>query len=120
VTGMTRDVRTLVLTRTLTPGSAHPAVVRTSIAAATRATDEEVLARPRPDGVPRLDGWVLVHEGAPVVGAWSYLHETAVASTPSGPCPRCDAGGSPQHWSSTSSPTHIVAVTGPPHCSRPR
>jgi hypothetical protein len=43
-----------------------------------------------------------------------------VASTPSGPCPRCDAGGSPQHWSSTSSPTHIVAVTGPPHCSRPR
>ena len=77
VAGMAADISTLVMTRTLSPGmSSHPTVVRTSIEAATRATDEPVLALTPPDGVPDLDGWVLVRDGAAVAGAWSYLHGT--------------------------------------------
>ena len=76
VEGMAADTSTLVMTRTLSPGmSSHSSVVRTSIEAATTATDEPVLTLPPPDGVPGLDGWVLVHEGAAVAGAWSYVHE---------------------------------------------
>lgn len=76
VAGMTQDTKTLVMTRTVTPGSSHPSVVRTSIAAASLATDEPVLAIPEPESIPGLDGWVFVHEGAAVAGAWSYLHGT--------------------------------------------
>jgi ribosomal protein S18 acetylase RimI-like enzyme len=75
VLGMTPDTKTLVMTRTLAPGwASHAAVVRTSIEAATLATDEPVRALPAPDGVPGLDGWVFLHDGAAVAGAWSYVH----------------------------------------------
>jgi GNAT superfamily N-acetyltransferase len=74
--GMVADTRTLVMVREVTPGPGHPSVVRTSIEAAARATDEPVHTLPEPDGVPGLDGWVLVHGGAAVAGAWSYLHGT--------------------------------------------
>jgi GNAT superfamily N-acetyltransferase len=73
---MAEDTRTLVMTRTVPPGSVHPSVVRTSIEASGLATDEPVVALPEPDGVPGLDGWVFVHEGAAVAGAWSYLYGT--------------------------------------------
>ena len=77
VDGMTRDTTTLVMTRELSPGSSlHPAVVRTSIHTASLATDEPVSVIAAPDCVPNLDGWVYVHEGAAVAGAWSYLNGT--------------------------------------------
>ena len=31
---------------------------------------------PNSDGVPGLDGWVCLYDGAAVAGAWSYLHGT--------------------------------------------
>jgi GNAT superfamily N-acetyltransferase len=74
--GMVEDTRTLVMVREVTPEAAHPSVVRTSIDAAGRATDEPVHVLPEPDGVPGLDGWVLVREGAAVAGTWSYLNGT--------------------------------------------
>ncbi|HEX3296658.1 MAG TPA: GNAT family N-acetyltransferase [Nocardioides sp.] len=77
VAGMIEDTKTLVMTRTLTPGALpSPAAVRTSIEAASLATDEPVRALSEPDDIPGLDGWVFVHEGAAVAGAWSYLHGT--------------------------------------------
>lgn len=85
--GMVEDARTLVMVRDVTPGAAHPSVVRTSIEAAGLATDEPVHVLPEPDCVPGLDGWVLVHEGVAVAGAWSYLNGSdcglyAVGTTP--------------------------------------
>jgi GNAT superfamily N-acetyltransferase len=89
VPGMTADTRTLVMTRTVTPGAfSHPAVVRTSIEVASLATDEPVLTLAEPDGVPGLDGWVFVHEGAAVAGAWSYLHGTDCGLYAIGTVPR--------------------------------
>jgi GNAT superfamily N-acetyltransferase len=79
VHGMTRDTTTLVMTVTLGPGlPSHPAVVRTSIEAATLATDEPVPVAElsAPVDVPGLQGWVLVLDGAAVAGAWSYLQGT--------------------------------------------
>jgi GNAT superfamily N-acetyltransferase len=76
VDGLTRDTTTLVMTRALEPSlPLHPAVVRTSIESSGRATDEPVSASAlsKPDGVPGLEGWALVHDGAAVAGAWSYL-----------------------------------------------
>jgi GNAT superfamily N-acetyltransferase len=63
-------------------------VVRTSIEVASLATDEPVLALEEPDGVPGLDGWVFVHEGAAVAGAWSYLHGTDCGLYAIGTVPR--------------------------------
>ncbi len=77
VTGMVADTRTLVMTLALGEGwASHGAVRKTSIAAATLATDEPVVDLPGIDGVAGLDAWVLVHEDAAVAGAWSYLHGT--------------------------------------------
>jgi GNAT superfamily N-acetyltransferase len=79
VTGMVADTRTLVMTLALGGGwASHPGVSQTSIAAATLATDERVVDLPDVDGVAGLDAWVLVHEGAAVAGAWSYLHGTDI------------------------------------------
>ena len=52
-------------------------VVRTSIATATRATDEPVSLRDigEPEAVPNLDGWVLIHDQVAVAGAWSFVHD---------------------------------------------
>jgi GNAT superfamily N-acetyltransferase len=77
VDGMVRDTTTVVMTLTLAhdlPPDAH--VVRTSIEAAARATDEPIRSDQldASDHVPNLDGWVLVHDGRAVTGAWSYLH----------------------------------------------
>lgn len=79
VAGLTRDTTTLVMTRAVAgPHSSHSQVVRTSIEAATKATDDPVPVSElgRPDGVPGLDGWVLVQDGVAVVGAWTYLNGT--------------------------------------------
>jgi GNAT superfamily N-acetyltransferase len=77
VAGMVEDTATLVMTRSVTPDApSSAAVARTSIEAASLATDEPVRTLPEPDGVAGLDGWVFVHEGEAVAGAWSYLHGT--------------------------------------------
>lgn len=82
VPGFARDTSTLVMCARLGsgraavhPGDPHHGVRRTSIASATLATDDPVPAAELepPDGVPGLDGWVLVERGRAVVGAWSYL-----------------------------------------------
>ena len=78
--GFKRDTTTLVM-RTALPEELppHDRVVRTSIAAATRAAgDGPVPAAhlPKPDWLPGLDGWVMVHDELAVAGAWSFLHGT--------------------------------------------
>ena len=78
VSGLTRDTTTLVMWATLPRGlRQHGSIVRTSIATATRATNEPVFARDieEPDAVPNLDGWVLIHDQVAVAGAWSFLHD---------------------------------------------
>lgn len=77
VDGLTRDITTLVMCATLTPGLRRDdRVVRTSIASATRAGEHpiEVGRLEAPDRAPGLSAWVLVHDGAAVTGAWGYLH----------------------------------------------
>jgi ribosomal protein S18 acetylase RimI-like enzyme len=49
-------------------------VVRTSIAAATRAAGDET-ELDNPDDVPDLSGWVMLQDGMAVAGAWSILHD---------------------------------------------
>ena len=78
VAGLKRDTTTLVMRASLSgERRAHDAVLRTSIAAATCAAGDEpipVADLPDPDRVPGLSGWVLVHDGMAVAGAWSFLH----------------------------------------------
>ena len=72
-----RDTTTLVMQVALPPGLRdHHGVVRTSIATASRATDEPIPAADlgHPDHVPGLSAWVMVHDGLAVAGAWSFLH----------------------------------------------
>jgi GNAT superfamily N-acetyltransferase len=74
-----RDTTTLVMQAALTPRLRyHNGVVRTSIATATRATDEPVPAADLgpPDRVPALSAWVMVHDDLAVAGAWSFLHRS--------------------------------------------
>ena len=54
----------------------HDGVVPTSIASATRASDEPVPfdALGEPDGVPGLGAWVFVRDGLAVAGTWSMQH----------------------------------------------
>jgi len=77
---MSRDTTTLVMTLALAPGltAHHPAVIRTSIEAATLTMDQPVPAAdlPGPVNVPGLQGWVIAQRGVAVAGAWSYLHGT--------------------------------------------
>jgi GNAT superfamily N-acetyltransferase len=78
VGGMTRDTTTLIMRATLRRGlRQHDSVVRTSIATATRATDEPVPASDieEPEGIPNLSGWVLLHDAVAVAGAWSFLQD---------------------------------------------
>ena len=78
VSGMRRDTTTLVMRATLPRGlRQHDSVVRTSIATATRATDEAVPAVDieEPEGIPNLSGWVLLHDAVAVAGAWSFLQD---------------------------------------------
>ena len=78
VGGLKRDTTTLVMRATLPRRlRQHGSVVRTSIATATRATDEPVSARDieEPEAQPNLDGWVLIHDQVAVAGAWSFLHD---------------------------------------------
>jgi ribosomal protein S18 acetylase RimI-like enzyme len=62
----------------LLPGALrrHHAVVRTSVATATRAGEAPIPVADiaAPDPVPNLSAWVLVHQGVAVTGAWSFLH----------------------------------------------
>ncbi len=79
VGGFKRDTTTLVTQATLSPRLRHhDGVVQTSIATATRATDEAVPAADfeEVDRVPGLAAWVMVHDDAAVAGAWSFLHGT--------------------------------------------
>jgi ribosomal protein S18 acetylase RimI-like enzyme len=74
-----RDTTTLVMQTALSPRlRLDDRVVRTSIETANRAGDEPVPVADLggPEQVPRLAGWVLVHDGLAVAGAWSYLHRT--------------------------------------------
>lgn len=86
-----RDTTTLVM-RAALPARLQrdDRVVRTSIETANRAGDEPVPLADlgEPEQAPRLAGWVLVHQGLAVAGAWSYLHRTdcelyAVGTVPS-------------------------------------
>lgn len=79
VEGMVRDTTTLVMELDIAQQLPRDArVVRTSVAAATRATDEPVPAGelPGPDADSDMDAWVLVQDGAAVAGAWSHLRDT--------------------------------------------
>ncbi len=78
VGGLTRDTTTLVMQATALRGfRRHEGVVRTSIAAATRATEEPVLAVDlgEPERAAGPAAWVKVQDDAAVAGAWSFLHE---------------------------------------------
>ncbi len=80
VGGFKRDTTTLVMQATLPPGLRyHDGVVQTSIATATRATDEPVPAADfeEMDRVPGMAAWVMVHDDVAVAGARSFLHGTA-------------------------------------------
>jgi ribosomal protein S18 acetylase RimI-like enzyme len=75
--GLERDTTTLVMGLVLPDGLArHAGVLRTSIATATRATDEPIPGDELdpPDAVPGLTGWVLIQAGRAVAGAWSYRY----------------------------------------------
>jgi ribosomal protein S18 acetylase RimI-like enzyme len=78
VDGLKRDTTTLVMQATLRPGlRLHDAVVRASIAAATRAAGDEpvpVTDLGEPEGAPGLTAWVMVQNHTAVAGAWSFLH----------------------------------------------
>src|SRR5262249_10795792 len=79
IRALKRDTTTLVMRTALPARLRYDArVVRTSIATATRASDEPVpvAGLGEPDAVPRLAAWVLVHDGCAVAGAWSYLQRT--------------------------------------------
>jgi GNAT superfamily N-acetyltransferase len=72
-----RDTTTLVMHRTLTESlRRHRQVVRTSIATAALESDAPLLASALepPETTSGLDGWVLLHQGVAVAGAWSYRH----------------------------------------------
>lgn len=77
VDGLARDTTTLVMRADVHPGlRPHDGVVETSIETAAHAGDEPVPATQvgDPDAVPGLGGWVMVHEGLAVAGAWSMRH----------------------------------------------
>jgi GNAT superfamily N-acetyltransferase len=73
-----RDVSTLVMRADLTGPLRRPdaRVRRTTVAAATRATDDAVPVAELepPEAVPGLDAWVLCVDGLAVCGAWSCRH----------------------------------------------
>jgi ribosomal protein S18 acetylase RimI-like enzyme len=76
--GLRRDTTTLVMQATLSPGlRLNDAVVRTSVATATRAGDEPVHVGDleEPDQVPGLSAWVMVEGNYAIAGAWSFLRE---------------------------------------------
>ena len=78
INGLVRDTTTLVMRVTLPRGLRHhDRVIRTSIATATRASDDPVPLSDieEPDAVPNLAGWVLIHDHLAVAGAWSFLHD---------------------------------------------
>ena len=77
VGGLKRDTTTLVMQATLPPElRSHDSVVRTSIAAVTRAGGEPVPVADleEPEREPGLAAWVMVREGLAVAAAWSFLH----------------------------------------------
>jgi ribosomal protein S18 acetylase RimI-like enzyme len=78
IAGMTRDTTTLVMQSTLQAGArTHDAVVSTSIETVARfAADLPVAAAHvgRPDAVPGLFAWALVHHDEVVSAAWSCVH----------------------------------------------
>lgn len=80
VPGFTRDVTTLVMQATLTPGlSPGQGVVRTSVAAVAGLTDDHPMRAvelPDPDALLGLDAWVMTYDEIAVAGAWSFLHGT--------------------------------------------
>ena len=91
-----RDATTLVMQATLPRAfRAHDGVVRTSIASATRATDEPVPTAElgESEGVPGLDGWVMVRDDTAVAGAWSFLHEQDCGIYTVGTVPACRRRG---------------------------
>jgi GNAT superfamily N-acetyltransferase len=91
VEGMTRDTTTLVMTLDVPAGlPADPAVVRTTVTTAERATEEPVpvdqLPGP-PNAVDAVQGWVLTLDEVAIAGAWTYRNGTdvgvyAVGTTP--------------------------------------
>jgi hypothetical protein len=84
IIGLQRDTTSLVMYATLSSGwQLQDGVVRTSIATATRASDEPVRHADleRPEGIPGLAGWVMLHESVAVAGAWSFLNGRATAGS---------------------------------------
>src|SRR4051794_34884038 len=89
IPGMVRDTTTLVMYLRLHQRLPRDArVVRTTVAAATRATDELVRSSeiPESDGSD-IDAWVLVDNDVAVAGGWGHLRGTdcglyAVATVP--------------------------------------
>jgi GNAT superfamily N-acetyltransferase len=87
---MVRDITTLVMRASLGPGlHGDVRVVRTSIAAATRATDEPVpvAALGKPERESGLSAWVIVDRQLAVAGTWSFRHERDCGIFTVGTCP---------------------------------
>jgi GNAT superfamily N-acetyltransferase len=78
IPGMVRDTTTLVMQMRLHQRPHRDGrVVRTTVAAATRATDEPVPASELLESESGdIDGWVLVDDDVAVAGAWSHLRGT--------------------------------------------
>jgi GNAT superfamily N-acetyltransferase len=77
VGSLKRDTTTLVMHADLGDDlRSNPAVMRTSVDAASLAGDEPLPAAELPDPDPRrgIEGWALVHDGMAVAGAWSCIH----------------------------------------------
>lgn len=75
--GFRRDTTTLVMQATLDARRGFDArMVRTSVATATRASEEPVpLTQVDEPAAGQLEGWALVVEGFAVSGAWSLIHD---------------------------------------------
>jgi ribosomal protein S18 acetylase RimI-like enzyme len=92
VAGLTRDATTLVMQATLRPGRPRDIHIRrTSIAAATRATDEPVpleeLGEPDPSAGSGLAAWAILADQVAVAGAWSMIHDLDCGIYTVGTCP---------------------------------
>lgn len=81
VDGMARDTTTLVMTRDLPDGMpSQPGARRTTVTAASLAGDDPIAVDdlPASDAGSDVDGWVLVHDGYAVAGAWTFISGTDV------------------------------------------
>jgi ribosomal protein S18 acetylase RimI-like enzyme len=95
--GFRRDTTTLVMEAALHARRGSDArVVRASVATALHASDAAVPVASideTPSGAGDVEGWVLVHDGFAVSGAWSVIHEGDCGIYSVGTAPACRRRG---------------------------